>query len=73
LHTKSQAHTVFLKFKLFSETQTHCKLLSEQTNYAKEFNALTNYFQENDIKYRLTYSYRHEQNEAIERKHRHIT
>jgi len=73
LHHKSQATAAFHRFKAFSEKQTGYTLKSIQFGNAKEFLTLQTYFKENGINHRLICPYTHEQNGAIERKHRHIT
>jgi len=72
ISSKSQALSIFQRFKLFAEKQAGCILKSLQTDNAKEFLALTPYLHNNGIQHRLTCPHTHEKNGSIERKHRHV-
>lgn len=73
LHTKSQALAAFERFKLFSENQTGFKIKTIQTDNAKEFVVFNTFLLKHGIQHRFICPHTHEQNGAIERKHRHIT
>ena len=72
LHTKSQVSNAFKKFKVLVENQTGHKICNLQTDNAREFLALTPFLQQHGIHHRLTCPYTHQQNDYVERKHRHI-
>jgi len=72
VHAKSQIASVFATFKTFTETQTNHKLKSIQIDNAKEFLNVDIFLKKHGIRHRLTCPYTHEQNDSIERKHRHI-
>ena len=72
LHSKSQALSTFKQFKSLVENQIGKRLQAIQTDNAKEFLCFKTFLHEHGIHHRLTCAYTHEQNGAIERKHRHV-
>jgi len=73
LNAKSQALAAFECFKLFYENQTGFKIKTIQTDNAKEFVVFNTFLLKHGIQHRFICPHTHEQNGAIERKHRHIT
>ena len=69
---KFDVEQIFLTFQKYVENQFDRKIKSIQSDWGGEYRRLHNYFHQNGIKHRLACPYTHQQNGAIERKHRHI-
>lgn len=72
LHNKSQATSVFIKFKKLSEKFTGYEIKYVQSDWGGEFRPLENYLENEKITFRHPCSYTSHQNGRVERKHRHI-
>lgn len=72
LRFKSDVLSVFILFRTFVEQYLDCSIRSFQTDWVGEFQALTSYFCDNGITQRSCCPYTTEQNDCLERKHRHI-
>jgi len=72
LHSKSQAFTLFLRFKLLVENQLGTRIKAIQTDNAKEFQCFDKFLHNAGIAHRYTCPHTHQQNDSVERKHKHI-
>jgi transposase InsO family protein len=70
--SKSDVHSVFLRFQNNVERQFDRKIKILHTDGGGEFRALISHLQKCGITHRLSCPHTHQQNGAIERKHRHI-
>ena len=69
---KSDVYSIFHQFQTLVEHQFLLKIKSVQTNWGGEYRKLSTFFQTIGIHHRLICPHTHEQNGAVERRHRHI-
>jgi hypothetical protein len=69
---KSDVYTIFNQFKLYVERYFSCSIKSVQSDWGGEYRSLSKILQHHGITHRLSCPHTHQQNGAIERKHRHI-
>jgi len=69
---KSSVMQIFFSFQKLVECQFNCKIKSIQTGWGGEYRSLHTYFTNIGIQHRITYPHTSQQNESVERKHRHI-
>lgn len=72
LKHKSDVEHVFYQFQKRVERSLGVKFLSVQSDWGGEHQKLHPYFQDTGITHRLSCPHTHQQNGAIERKHRHL-
>jgi hypothetical protein len=69
---KSDVLPVFKKFQIYVERYFESKIKVVQSDWGGEYRSLNKYLTEQGINHRLSCPHTHQQNGAIERKHRHI-
>jgi hypothetical protein len=69
---KSDVSSVFLKFKSYVECYFNSKIKSVQSDWGGEYRPLNKLLTQFGIFHRISCPHTHQQNGAIERKHRHI-
>jgi transposase InsO family protein len=69
---KSDVYTIFNQFKLYVERYFSCSIKSVQSDWGGKYRSLSKILQHHGITHRLSCPHTHQQNGAIERKHRHI-
>ena len=69
---KNDALPIFIKFQKYTERFFNCKIKSIQSYWSGEYCSLNKYFDTCDIVHRVSCPHTHQQNGAIERKHRHL-
>ena len=72
LSSKSDALTLFAKFKIFIEKHLQKSIKTVQTEWGGEFRSFSSLLNNSGIHFRHPYPHIHHQNGMIERKHRHI-
>ena len=73
LQNRSKVPSIFIQFKTMVELQLNTKIKALQTDGAKEYLVLTKYLADHGIQHCISCPHTHEQNGALERKHRHLT
>lgn len=63
---------VFIQFQANVERLFNSKILSIQSDWGGEYRSLTNYLKTYGILHRIFCPYTHQQNNTVERKHRHM-
>jgi hypothetical protein len=69
---KNDALPIFIKFQKYVERYFNLKIKSLQSNWGGEYRSLSNYITNCGITHRVSCPHTHQQNGAVERKHRHI-
>lgn len=69
---KSDVSRIFLKFQSYVERYFNTKIKAVQSDWGGEYRSLHKTFQDQGIVHRISCPHTHQQNGAIERKHRHI-
>ena len=69
---KNDAISIFIQFQRCVERYFNLKIKSVQTDWGGEFRSTSKFFLKSGIAYRVSCPHTHQQNGAIERKHRHI-
>jgi hypothetical protein len=69
---KNDAISVFIQFQRYVERFFNLKIKSVQTDWGGEFRSISKFFEKCGITHRVSCPHTHQQNGAIERKHRHI-
>jgi hypothetical protein len=69
---KNDALPIFIKFQKYTERFFNCKIKSIQSDWGGEYRSLNKYFENCGIIHRVSCPHTHQQNGAIERKHRHL-
>jgi histone deacetylase 1/2 len=72
LKHKSDVEHVFYQFQKRVELSLGTKILSVQSDWGGEYQKLHQYFNSTGISHRISCPHTHQQNGAIERKHRHL-
>ena len=72
LRNKSDSFQAFQSFKAQAKLQLGFKIKCLQSDWDGEFFVFIDYLIINSIIHRISYPHTHQQNDAIERKHRHI-
>lgn len=72
MQSKSSVSTLFLAFSNYVKNCFSSKIISVQSDWGGEFRPLHNIFKKIRISYRITCPYSHQQNESVERRHKHI-
>jgi hypothetical protein len=72
MHHKNDALPIFIKFQKYTERFFNCKIKSIQSDWGGEYRSLNKYFDTCGIVHRVSCPHTHQQNGAIERKHRHL-
>jgi transposase InsO family protein len=69
---KNDALPIFIKFKKYVERYFNLQIKSIQSDWGGEYRSLSNYLATCGISHRVSCPHTHQQNGAVERKHRHI-
>ena len=69
---KNDALPIFIQFQKYVEQYFNLKIKSIQSDWGREFRSLSKFFENCGISHCLSCPHTHQQNDAIERKHRHI-
>ena len=69
---KNDALPIFIQFQKYVERYFNLKIKSIQSDWGGEFRSLSKFFETCGIAHRLSCPHTHQQNGAVERKHRHI-
>jgi hypothetical protein len=69
---KNDALPIFIKFQKYTERFFNCKIKSIQSNWSGEYCSLNKYFDTCGIVHCVSCPHTHQQNGAIEHKHRHL-
>jgi hypothetical protein len=69
---KSDVLSIFKKFQVYVERYFESKIKALQSDWGGEYRSLNKYLSDQGINHRLSSPHTHQQNGAIERKHRHI-
>jgi hypothetical protein len=69
---KNDAFPIFIQFQKYVERYFNLKIKSIQTDWGGEFRSISKFFDQCGIAHRVSCPHTHQQNGAIERKHRHI-
>ena len=69
---KNDALPIFIKFQKYVERYFNLQIKSIQSDWGSEYRSLSNYFANCGITHRVSCPHTHQQNGAVERKHRHI-
>ena len=69
---KNDAYSIFIQFQKYVERYFNCKIKTVQSDWGGEFRSLSKFFEKCGIGHRLSCPHTHQQNGAVERKHRHI-
>jgi transposase InsO family protein len=69
---KSDVSAIFNQFKLYVERYFSCLIKTVQSDWGGEYRSLSKILQQHGITHRLSCPHTHQQNGAVERKHRHI-
>ena len=72
LKRKSDVFDIFLHFQLHVERLLKHKIIHVQSDWGGEYRNLNTFFQKLGISHRVSCPHTHQQNGAVERKHRHI-
>jgi transposase InsO family protein len=69
---KNDALPIFIKFQKYVERYFNLQIKSIQLDWGGEYRSLSNFFANCGITHRVSCPHTHQQNGAVERKHRHI-
>jgi transposase InsO family protein len=69
---KSDVSTIFIQFQSYVENFFSLKIKSVQSDWGGEYRTLQTILHKRGISHRISCPYTHQQNGAVERKHRHI-
>jgi hypothetical protein len=69
---KNDALPIFIKFQKYVERYFNLQIKSIQSDWGGEYRSLSTYFANCGISHRVSCPHTHQQNGAVERKHRHI-
>jgi hypothetical protein len=69
---KNDVPPIFIQFQKYVERYFNLKIKIVQSDWGGEFRSLSKFFKSCGIAHHLSYPHTHQQNGAVERKHRHI-
>ena len=72
IKSKADVLPIFHQFQALVERQFNKKIICMQTDWVGEYRKLNSLFQRIGIAHRVSCPHTHQQNGAVERKHRHI-